>query len=157
MGKKSEKQKYTYRSLVKRGSKSRKGKGKKKAPSVNLSVPENTEDTVNSDVRTLPPDAPGTSKVFAPLKNISKEKIANSSFAQLENTPTKLKKTRVNTAKLGLRTHTKQHAATGYKLMDMELLQENLASFASCGKCKISSCLQIVTDPSKKNYGLAEN
>ena len=83
--------------------------------------------------------------------------MVNSSFVQLGNTPTKLKKTRVTTAKLGLRAYKKKHVAAGYKIMDITLLQENLASFAACAMCKRSSCLKIVTDPGKKRYGLAEH
>ena len=98
-----------------------------------------------------------TSKVFAPLKNVSEEKFGNSSFLQLENTPTKLKKTRVTAAQLGLREYQKQHAAAGYKIMDITLLQENLGSFAACAKCNRSSCLKIITDPKTKKYGLAEH
>ena len=93
---------------------------------------------------------PGTSKIFAPLENVSEKKLANSSFLQLENTPTKLKKTRVTTAKLSLREYQKQHAATGYKIMDIILLQESLALFAAFAKCKRSSCLKIITDPKAK-------
>ena len=148
--------KYTYCSLVKRSKKPRKGKGKKKAASTNPLSVSNSENIVD-----VPPlvaeQIPGTSKVFAPLKNVSEEKLVNSSFVQLENTPTKLKKTRVTTAKLGLRAYKKKHVATGYKIMDITLLQENLVSFAACSMCKRSSCLKIVTDPGKKRYGLTEH
>ena len=41
--------------------------------------------------------------------------------------------------------------------MDISMLQENISSFAACGNCKKTSCLQILTDPNKKRYGLAEH
>ena len=41
--------------------------------------------------------------------------------------------------------------------MDISMLQENISSFAACGNCKKTSCLQILTDTNKKRYWLAEN
>ena len=45
-------------------------------------------------------------KVFKPLENKSEVKLINTSFSKIENSPSKLKKTRSTTEKLGLRKHT---------------------------------------------------
>ena len=41
--------------------------------------------------------------------------------------------------------------------MDISMVQESISSFAAFGNCKKTSCLQILTDPNKKRYGLAEH
>ena len=52
-------------------------------------------------------------KVFKPLENKSKGKLINISFSKIENSPSKLKKTRSTTAKLGIRKHTELYEANG--------------------------------------------
>ena len=92
-----EKKKLKYRSMIRRRTKLRKGKNQKKSLVVNKqpSLDVNTEQQ-----QLLPPplhsddaEIPGPSKVFSTVKNKSEEKLRNSSFLQLENSPTKLKKT----------------------------------------------------------------
>ena len=96
MEKENIEKKKLNRSMIRR-SKSRKGKNQKKPLVVNKqpSLDVNTEQQ-----QLLPPllhsddaEIPGPSKVFSTVKNKSEEKLRNSSFLQLENSPTKLKKT----------------------------------------------------------------
>ena len=75
-------------------------------------------------------------KVFRELHNKSEEKLRNSSFKLLEASPSKKLKTRAVTKQLCLRKGKKVHVASGYKIVDFQLLQTSIASSARCIKCK---------------------
>ena len=92
---------------------------------------------------------------FSTVKNKSEEKLRNSSFLQLENSPTKLKK------------KTTEQQQKNLAIRYILLVGINLWIFQCCKKIylhllhveivKKTSCLQILTDTNKKKYGLAEN
>ena len=104
----------------------------------------------------VPEDLPRCSKVFKPLDSKSKQKLDNSLFSEVESS-TKIQQTRSITAKLALRKGTEVHAANGYKIVDFSFLQEHLSAMVAFINCKKRGCIQLLTDPSKKQYGLAEN
>jgi len=96
-------------------------------------------------------------QAFKVLRNKTEEKLNNTPFTEIENSPSKRQKTRSTTAKLGLnKTQKGSKPATGYKLVDFELLQSQLSSFAVCGQCKKKDTIEILTDNNKNPYGLAE-
>ena len=95
-------------------------------------------------------------KKFKEFPNKSAEKLSNSSFDLLEKLPSKLRKTRSITKSLGIRESQLVSPATGYKIVDFPLLQNNLTSFVCCGNCKRKNRLKLLTDHAISNYGLAE-
>ena len=103
---------------------------------------------------------PGPSKVFKNLQNKSEEKLKNSLFTEIDSSPSKLIKTRSTSRKLGLGIKARSSEtfvnATGYKLIDMNLLQDSVSNFAVCRHCKNQkSTLKILSEP-KSRCGLAE-
>ena len=145
-----------YRAMIGRKSKSRKGKcwaNKKKQPECeemrqcSTSTISN-EHAVERSLQQEDDRIHESRKVFKPLENKSKVKLINTSFSKIENSPSKLKKTRSTTAKLGIRKHTELYESSGYKMVDFSLLQDCLNR---------TSCIKLYTDPNKKRYGLAEH
>ena len=104
-----------YRAMIRRKSKSRKGKcwaNKKKQPECeemsqcSTSTISNEHAAVERSLQQEDDRIHESRKVFKPLGNKSKVKLINTSFSKIENSPSKLKKTRSTTAKLGIRKHT---------------------------------------------------
>ena len=101
-----------YRAMIRRKSKSRKGKcwaNKKKQPECEEMSQCSTSTISNNEhisgERSLQQEDDSiheSRKVFKPLENKSKVKLINTSFSKIENSPSKLKKTRSTTAKLGM-------------------------------------------------------
>jgi hypothetical protein len=155
-----------YKTIAKsrRTAKSRKGKcwvnSHKQPALVNQQPPSlltTEDDAAGPSSSVTPSNEPGPSKVFKRLINRSEEKLRNSLFQNIDSSPSKLQKTRANTAALGLlsskqTTRDKNVISTGYKMIDMELLKEQLMGFFVCKNClKNCSKFEILTNPSSRH------
>ena len=94
-------------------------------------------------------------KTFHKLANRSSEKLSNSLLLHLEDCPSKVKKTRLVSEKLGkLRISKRKQEIRAYKIIHANILQ-SLVSNVRCFKCKRLKTLKIFHE-NKQDYGLAE-
>ena len=122
------------------------------ATTTNTEEPSSTSATTATEEQQ--PSTSGFQKNMKKVKNVSMLKLKNSSFNAIENSPSKRQKTRKNTLQLGLRKEKLLRPPSGYKIIDLSLLQDSLENFAVCAKCKKGKVTIMLN--SAKKYGLAE-
>ena len=108
------------------------------------------ESTRELPVQQTVKEAPGNAKVLKPLLNRSKEKLQNSVFSSKNSN----RITRNQSLKLGIRKDTCISKASGFKIMNFDLLNAFIVENVVCKRCKKGK-LSFEEDPSKKK-GLAE-
>ena len=130
----------------------RKGKRKKVFTGIRKQEIEIAHDFSNFDPTCF--STPNAHKNSVIRTGVSKRKLENSSFEELEGSSTV--KTRQLTAKLGFRLPQNEIKAIGYSIVDMGKFQESLASVVVCKFCKSPKSQISIWKDNKKKHGLAE-
>lgn len=89
------------------------------------------------------------------LRNISTEKLLNSSFGSIEEKEGSIL-TRSTTRKLGLTNDANVSEACGFKLQDATLLSEGISKACICSSCRLPNSQLKLYQDNKKRDGLSE-
>ena len=89
------------------------------------------------------------------IKNISEEKLLNSSFSELDTTSGVM--TRKQAKAVGLGCQTDVEMATGFKLQDAVLLNDGISSAAICSSCHLATSKLQLFQKNDERKGLPES